>query len=258
MQPIVELSSKSFVINPFNKIKNMKTLNKLILLLIIAIGFNSCSEDDSCAIIPIQDVDPTTLACEPFENFESFKETNITTTIGNWVASEAQISIEKDVSGNTFLRAFDRSSPFPNWHSHIYNVVDFPRDFVSAGCILEYQFMYDANSQSNAISTTTSIVLFQGTNLNSNTEYARFILNTPVASQDPWTTIDIPLYLANPSFPSVLPSNSYGYWVMASGKTAVDFNKLIQNVDGIALLLDSGSSPSELWWYDNFCFKQCN
>src|SRR5690606_32435628 len=91
-------------------------------------------------------------------------------------------------------------------------------------------------------------------NTSGSTFVAYFSLTDMPQEGSGWTTICPPIGLT--SADGTLPLNSQGQWVMSSGTNA-DWNSLISNVGGIAFLLDIGSSPTEVYGFDDFCFSEC-
>jgi hypothetical protein len=194
--------------------------------------------------------------CSPSCNLLTDFEDQPIGSAGNWQA-EALASVEVQIhSGSKKLRLVDASGA-----SSVFNERDFPTNLINAGCEFSYDVEYDSGSTSNLPTASNSLIIYQGA-FNSFTSRAIFVLNSSnlIASLVLPKTIKVPLALASGTS---LPSNSYGAWVLAGGSSTptpadiANFNALIQNIDGISFFIDSGSNPSEIWWYDNFCFTQC-
>ena len=223
----------------------------IIRIGLIITFFYGCNGSDECGY----DVNDCEEFCEVFEDFE---DDTVGSTGNNWLGiSDNGISIELR-NGTNVLQAFDGSGA-----SWAYNTSDYiPNNFIDKGCEFNYDVEYDAVSGSNGATTDNGFTIFTGTSPSSNTSIATFLLNSSslINSGASPTTITVPLELATGT---TLPSNSMGQWILSGASnptTAVDvanFNALIQNVDGIAFWLDEGMNPSEKWWFDNFCFKQC-
>lgn len=226
--------------------KNISSYGFMLLALILIITLWSCSDDD-CEYAEICEE-----SCDIFEDFE---EQNIGSS-GNWQGiADAGVFFENR-AGSTVLHAND--GPGGSW---AFNNVDFPSNFLLEGCALQFDIEYDAVSNDNGDSVSNIFSIYDGSSPNSNTILASFVLNSTnsIISGPGFTTVEIPIELG---VGTTLPSNSFGSWVI-SGVTSPtssdvdDFNNLLQNNSGVSFRLDSGGSPSEQYWYDNFCFKQC-
>jgi len=194
--------------------------------------------------------------CLDFENETPNLNAGYTLPIGSWNCINCLYDYKQDaVTGSIYLEAFDQSGG-----SWIYNNTDFTGDLSNAN---ECQtFCYDINylqSGTNLPFYTNSIYLYSGgTDPQSATLCARYILNTPVNAGNGWTTTCLPLDLCNGGV--TLPFNTLGYWQWYTsgnssnvGANCNDWNTLIQNVSGLAFFVDRGSEQSEQWGYDNFC-----
>lgn len=229
----------------------MKTINKIAIVMSLAILGVSCS-DDECGYESEILEPPCEEFCELLTDFESEE-------IGpavNWQSINANNVEIISRNASQVLQAIDASGG-----SVVYNDIDFPSDFIAAGCELHYDVEYMAGS-SNSATSDNSIGIYQGGNLVIGSPRAFFVLNPASLLQSGAApvTIRVPLELASGRS---LPSNSMGEWVLAGATgppTAADiatFNSLIQNAVGLGFGLDEGSNPSERWYWDNFCFVQC-
>ncbi len=211
----------------------------------------SCS-DDECGY-ELEMLEPSCEeSCELLTDFEL----DDLGPASNWQSINA-INVEIiSRNGSQVLQAVDASGS-----SVVYNNIDFPSDFIAAGCELQYDVEYEAGS-SNSATSDNSIGIYQGGNIATGSPRAFFVLNSAslIQSNAAPVTISVPLELASGGS---LPSNSMGEWVLGGvtgPPTPADiatFNSLIQNTVGLGFGLDEGSNPSERWYWDNFCFKQC-
>lgn len=212
----------------------------------IALGLTlitvSCDEKETCCVT----------SCNLLTDFEN----QTTGSAGNW-QPVALVSVGVQIrSGSKKLRLVDDSGA-----SSAFNERDFPTNLITAGCEFSYDVEYDSGSIANLPTASNSLIIYQGA-FNSFTSRAIFVLNSAnlIASLVAPKTIKVPLTLASGTS---LPSNSFGQWVLAGGSSPsspadiANFNALIQNINGVSFFVDSGSNPSEIWWYDNFCFTQC-
>jgi len=226
----------------------MKTKIFIIGILFI-IGYTSCVKESECSYEAVQ---PCEEICNMFEDFENMNEG----TSGNWESISASTPVVIDDNGNHELTVKDQSGA-----SWLYNVRDFPSNLLEQGCKLKYDVIYQAGGSGNSLTTDNSITIFQGTDPANATSIASFVLNSShlIAANSPFTTIEVPLEQA---VGTSLPSNAYGEWRMSGGGPYTpaqinEFNNLIQNISGIGFFLDEGANPSEVWFYDNFCFQNC-
>ena len=215
----------------------------------IALGLTliivSCAENEKCGY-----------DCIPSCNLLTDFENQTIGSAGNWQPiALASVGVQIR-SGSKKLRLVDDSGA-----SSAFNERDFPTNLITAGCEFSYDVEYDSGSVANLPTASNSLQIYQGT-FSAITRRATFVLNSAnlIASLVAPKTIKVPLTLASGSS---LPSNSFGQWVLAGGSSTptpadiANFNALIQNINGVYFFVDSGSNPSEIWWYDNFCFTQC-
>lgn len=190
--------------------------------------------------------------CNLLDDFENYQPGSV----GNWQKMDNEGIAITPIFGSNMLQLTDDSGA-----SYVYNTVDFPKNLLTGGCALRFDMAYNAGAF-NVTNAATTIRIFQGPNPLAATAQAYFVLNPAheIISGNTPANIEIPLELASGT---TLPSNSFGKWVLAgasSPTTATDvanFNALIQNISGVYFGLDNGSNPVEVWYYDNFCFKQC-
>ena len=218
---------------------------KLVLLALILSIPLSCS-DEGCDY----DVIPCTESCDVFEDFED----KILGTQGNWIGITTNNVEFQTRGGSQVLYVQDGSGG-----TIAYNGVDFPSDLNAQGCELNLDIEY-LSGGSNGNTTDNGIGIYSDTDPLSAAVRAFFVLNASnlIVSGNAPTTIQVPLDLASGV---VLPSNSFGTWVISPSTTpaadVASFNTLIQNAQGVYFAIDEGSNPAEQWWFDNFCFKQC-
>ncbi len=224
--------------------------NKILILgILFVIGYISCTKEKECTYEAVQ---PCEEVCNMFEDFENMQPGSS----GNWESINASPPVVVEDNGNNYLVVKDQSGA-----SWLYNVTDFPTNLLEQGCKLKYDVIYKAGGSGNSLTTDNSLTIFQGPSPANATLIASFQLNSThlIQANNPFTTIEVPLEQASGSS---LPSNAFGEWRMAGGPpyTAAqinDFNNLIQNISGIGFFLDEGANPSEVWYYDNFCFQNC-
>ena len=207
------------------------------------------SEGESISI-PCEEI------CNSIEDFED----DALGTLGNWIGIFIQPSSSIiSQNGNSLLYVEDDQGG-----SWVYDTTDFPANFIDAGCELQYDVQYEAGS-SNSATTDNSVSIFQGSSPVNITKRAVFILKSPnlITSGDPVKTIIVPLELAVTTG-TTLPSNAYGEWFLTgttgppySPTQIADFNSLMQSNNGIGFTIDEGGNPSEKWYFDNFCIKNC-
>ncbi|MGO4911586.1 hypothetical protein [Leeuwenhoekiella sp. W20_SRS_FM14] len=228
----------------------MKTIKNFVSLLIILLFTNiflySCEDDEECAYVVCED------SLERITDFEN--DSLGTTSVWQGIASSGIAIVSRN--GSNVLQALDGSGA-----SFVYTETIFPSNLIAAGCELQYEVEYFGGTN-NPVGAANSIIIYQGTSINTATVLASFVLNTTslVISSDPPKQIIVPIELATST---ALPSNSFGQWILSGANTttpaadAVLFNNLIQNTSGLGFYLDSGGNPAEQWWYDNFTFKKC-
>ena len=220
-----------------------------LLTLFLVLGYTSCVKESKCEY---EAVTPCVEECNMLEDFENMA----VGSSGNWESISASTPEVIDDNGNHELTVRDQSGA-----SWLYNATDFPKNLLEQGCKLKYDVIYQAGGSGNSLTTDNSITIFQGTDPANATLIASFVLNSThlIPANSPFTTIEVPLEQASGTS---LPSNAYGEWKMAGGppytSTQInDFNNLIQNISGIGFFLDEGANPSEVWFFDNFCFQNC-
>lgn len=84
-------------------------------------------------------------------------------------------------------------------------------------------------------------------------------LNNPLLQDDVWGHYCLPIGL---SVNNQLPSNSFGQWqvvqngiLLSGAQAAAEWDQMIQNVTGVILPTDYNSNPSEIVYFDNFCWR---
>lgn len=219
---------------------------KLIVAILFLVLVVSCSKDD-CEYIE----DDCVESCDVFEDFED----ESLNTPGNWLGILVDGLSVNNALGSQALVAIDGAGG-----SWAYNTVDFRGNLTDKGCALRYDVLFEPGAF-NSATTDNSLSIFTGPDPVAFTTRAVFVLYPSAAiNSGTVTTIEVPLELATGT---TLPSNSFGEWILSATTapyTAANintFNTLIQNVSGAGFFLDEGSNPSEIWTYDNFCFKQC-
>ena len=235
-------------------INNTQKYTTILLAILLIFLINACSDEEECGY---------GIGCiEECILFEDFEDEQINTS-GNWLGLSLNSNGVRYVNrgGSIALEANDGSGG-----SWAYNITDFPNNLLAQGCELQFDIEYESGG--NGAIATNAIFIFDGTSPISSTNRARFILSPGIPTSTGFQTIAIPLELASST---TLPSNSFGEWTIngmsnSSPPTSSDilnFNNLIQNISGIGFYLDvnfgnpPSSGPSEVWWFDNFCFKQC-
>ncbi|WP_298417343.1 T9SS type A sorting domain-containing protein [uncultured Kordia sp.] len=154
-------------------------------------------------------------------------------------------------ANDVFLRAFDRGcSDGSSW---MFNSTDYNGNWIQfinggANC-----FCYDFRMFNGGGGTTsTSLRIYNGADPFTSTLRARFQLNQLITVQDGWQTICAPVGLVDAN--GNPPANAVGTWIMEIG---TDWDALIQNIGGIAYVLDITSSPTEVYGFDNICIGAC-
>lgn len=192
--------------------------------------------------------------------------------LGNWYTHCSGIQIDDNyTNGNTsvvspdssnFLIMYDYGcSPATGGGSHIWNNHDFKGNWIEKGHCLCYDFNVINNGNDGISANASQIRIYNGsnpypydatTNPDGSTIEAYFSLNAMPQQGSGWTSICPPIELQNSD--GTLPSNAQGQWVMYYG-TNTDWNNLITDVGGLDFYLDIGSSPTEVYGFDNFCFS---
>lgn len=193
-----------------------------------------------------------------------------TNPLGNWYQRCSGIQIANSYATTTsitspdnsnFLIMYDRGCS--DGSSFIWNSLDFEGNWTEKGECLCFNFNVIKNGNSGSTANANQIRIYNGSNpfpydatnnTSGSTFVAYFSLTDMPQEGSGWTTICPPIGLT--SADGTLPLNSQGQWVMSSGTNA-DWNSLITNVGGIAFLLDIGSSPTEVYGFDDFCFSEC-
>jgi hypothetical protein len=140
-----------------------------------------------------------------------------------------------------------------NGSSWVFNSTDFNGNWISMvegdGC-----FCYDFRTFEITSGTIggNSLRIYDGTDPLNTTLMATFVLSTPIDVTRGWVRICAPIDFADAN--GNLPSNSDGQWVINTGNAA-DWDSLIQNVNGLAYLIDVASG-NELFGIDNICISQ--
>lgn len=225
-----------------NRQKKMLVYAIGLFCLFVLINLFGCNEN-SCEYDCVE-------SCDLFEDFEN----DIIGTQGNWIGIATRTVAFVNRGSSKVLYVRDGSGS-----TIAYNGIDFPTNLNAEGCALRFDVEYAAGS-SNSSTTDNGIGIYRGADPLTATSRALFVLNSSnlITSLNPPTTIEVPLELG---VGSSLPSNSMGSWVVFPSTTpaadVITFNSLIQNNNGVYFSIDEGSNPSEQWWFDNFCFKQC-
>lgn len=185
-------------------------------------------------------------------------------SVGNWYSYFVDdVSIVKEPGYGGVLRLEDGSGG-----SNAVNNVDFSGNWLERGedgCLC-FDYKVDWNTSiGSTIPSAPQIVLYTGPQITSLNGYvnslrASFIghaTNSPIQDNQ-WDNFCLPISLCSGG---ALPSNSLGTWkiynngVELTGTAACNaWNTLIQNVTGVVLPVDYNSQPSELVYFDNFCW----
>jgi len=194
--------------------------------------------------------------------------------IGNWIPSQAaQPTTDNDAPHGNFLKLVDESSQ--NYESYVANETDFSGNWLlkgSAGCFCFDYYVNWSSSEATSPVKGPKIQLYGGASILTQIsggqaspylffrKRAVFVGNTsnPDLQDGVWKSFCLPIGL---SVNGNLPSNSYGTWKIYDGTTlltgataAAEWDNIIQNVTGMALVTDYNSSPSEVIYFDNFCW----
>lgn len=149
------------------------------------------------------------------------------------------------------------------------NNVDFNGDWVEksdSGCLcFDYKVDWNEAVGSNAGSAPHFAIYYSPVPATNNAGFintlrASFIGNSSQQIIDnEWAHYCLP---QSECINGQLPSNSYGHWEIFNNNLPVtgaqactDWNTLIHNVTGIRLLIDYNDQPSELVYFDNFCWE---
>ena len=176
--------------------------------------------------------------------------------LNNWGTQCANLQYtdvqSQNGSGDVFLKAFDVGcSDGGSW---MFNNIDYSGDWTqfADNCFCyDYRIFFNGNSTPNP---PNSLYIFNGPDPFSSTLLARFVLNNAIGIADGWVTLCAPTGLSDGTN---IPSNSIGHWEMVVGSGAADWDALITNIGGVGYNLDIGSSPSEVYGFDNICVQEC-
>ncbi len=202
--------------------------------------------------------------CDPCINFNSEDTTVVVhndspvykSMLDNWQTkcADLQYSNENSINGfaDIYLKAYDEGCTQTSW---LINNVDYKGNWLDFKNCLCFDFrIFNDGGASN---TARSLYIYSGSNDPVSAPYrAVFRQVNPISKSDGWVNICVP---AEKSNNWLLPSNEHGYWDMTgpTGGGAADWDFLISNVTGIAFRIDLTSDPSEVYGYDNICFKSC-
>lgn len=199
---------------------------------------------------------------------------NFGSSLGNWIPSQAeQPTTGNDIQHGNFLKLVDDSSP--NYESYVANETDFSGNWLLKGTTGCFCFDYSVAWNSSQVTSPVKgpkVQLYGGASILTQIsggqaspylyfrKRARFVGNTsnPDLQNGVWKSFCLPIGL---SVNGNLPSNSYGTWQVYDGLTlltgvtaAIEWDNIIQNVTGMALVTDYNGSPSEVIYFDNFCW----
>lgn len=153
-------------------------------------------------------------------------------------------------SGDNYLYLDD--GPCSNGSSWAFNSTDYSGSWIEMvqeeGC-----FCYDFRTFEVVSGTIggNSLRIYDGSDPLNTTLMATFVLSNPIDVSRGWVRICAPIAFSDAN--GNLPSNSDGQWVINTGN-ASDWDTLIQNVNGIAYLIDVASG-NELFGIDNICIN---
>jgi hypothetical protein len=201
--------------------------------------------------------------CIDFENDDN------TTLATNWYSFSVESVVLNTDPGDTYnntqaLQLTDDSGP-----SIAINQNQFSGNWLTKaqdGCLcFDYKVDWSAQDGSNA-GSFPKVGIFTGAgSLSSAAAYnastrAVFVGNAsnPLLVDDKWGKYCLPV---SKCVGGNLPSNSFGQWQVYNGATLLTgaaactaWDNLIQNVTGLVLPTDYNANPSEIVYFDNFCF----
>lgn len=135
-----------------------------------------------------------------------------------------------------------------------------------AACLC-FDYKVDWNGGVNTVSVTApKLTIYTGAPIMDVTDmpsrlFATFIGDPlgDVVVDDEWKRYCLPV---GPSVNDVIPSNAFGSWrivdngsVLTGAAAAAAWDQIITGVTGMVLYADYNSDPSELVYFDNFCWK---
>ncbi len=201
---------------------------------------------------------------EVFDNCLDFEEQEPNTA--NWCTDAVDnmiITTDNNLQYHNVIKFEDGSGA-----STAINNVDFTGNWLTMGedgCLcFDYKVDWNEAEGSNA-GSAPKIGIYSGssvcttTGIN-NSMHASFLgdPNNPLIQDNVWGHFCLPLEQCSDG---QLPSNQYGTWVILDGSvilTGVEactkWNQLIANVTGLYLFIDYNAQPSELVYFDNFCW----
>lgn len=148
--------------------------------------------------------------------------------------------------GDIFLKLTDQ--PCGNTSSWVFDSTNFSGNWIDG---LQFSFDFRLFDGGQTTSTTESIYIYDGSDPQNSNLVAKYVLNTPISTSDGWVSIVPYIALMNQGN---LPSSIGGYWEMVVGS---DWDNLIQNVQGIAFLIDLNEG-AEVFGIDNICMQECD
>ena len=203
----------------------------------------------------------TSTPCIDFEN------TIVHNFVSYFVSSIDIINNAPDPINSTHvLKLVDGSSSVGA--SVAINSIDYSGNWLEKGqdgCLcFDYKIDWNENAATTA-GTVPKVLIYTGPVITTYTQYvnctrAYFIGNplNPLLQDNVWGHYCLPIGLSQNN---VLPSNNLGQWaiyqnaVLLTGSAAsTAWDNLIQNVTGLVLVTDYNGDPSEIVYFDNFCW----
>lgn len=220
-------------------------------------GWSETTQDFTITLCP-------SLSCEDFNDIDPSEEYIASTTcttledqVDNWgVVNLDQLYYSDDHtdgSGDYYLYLNDGACP--DFESVAFNSTEYSGNWTydeALSC-----FCFDLNlidfTPGPAGSSPGGNVLqiMNGSDPQSSSVRATFVLNSSLEFDDGWTRICAPINLLDSS--GNLPSNATGQWTMTEGNAA-DWDSLITNVGAVGFVADVNNGDEEIG-IDNICFS---